>query len=323
MLSLTGRFAVFGRQSAAGLRAWAGARGVALRVDDDRGEPAESARLVAAAARRADILFGPYGSGCGRAVAERMAGRAEVIWNHGAAEVPRTGARMVDVLGPARSYWRGLPEVLGRAPSTPRVAVVRAPGGFGAAIAAGAVEALTAAGAPPVLVCDLEPAGAAAAVERARSAGAGWIAGGGRMEDDLSLARAATRAGLAGALVVCGVAQAGRELGGGVLGWLGPAQWDGTPPPAPFALPAGADYPSAQALAGAILAERALALAGSADPDSLWAAARALRASTHIGPFAIDEEGRQLGHSPCIVRWGPGAEGPERVVVWRPSDPAA
>ncbi len=317
-LALTGRYAVFGRQAAAGLRAWAEARGAALRLEDDRSLPAESARLAGALARRCDVMFGPYGSGSGRAVAEAMAGRDEVVWNHGAAAVPRTGARMVDVLGPAGCYWAGLPEALGGRAAAARVAVVRAPGGFGGEIAAGAVAALDAAGIAPVLVRDLEPGEPGAAVARARDAGAGWIVGGGRLEDDLLLARAAAAAGLRVALVACGVSAMADELGERVLGWLGPAQWDGGPAPAPFVLPADSDYPAAQALAGALVAERALALAGSADPAALWRAARALRTRTLIGPFAIDDLGRQTAHAPCIVRWRAGAGGPERVVVWRP-----
>lgn len=322
-LALSGRYAVFGRQAAEALRGWAGARGVALRIEDDRSLPAESARLTTELARSCDLLLGPYGSGCGRAVAEAMSGRREVVWNHGAAAVRRTGARMADVLGPAEAYWRGLPDGLGGPASGARVAVVRAPGGFGARVAAGARAALEAGGLPPAGLWDLEPGGAEAAAGRALAAGAGWIAGGGRLEDDLALARAASAAGLRAALVACGVSAIAGELGERVVGWLGPVQWDGTPPPAPFRLPRRADYPAAQALAGAIVAGRALELAGSTDPDALWDAARALRTRTLIGPFAIDDEGRQTAHAPSIVGWRAGAEGPERVVVWRPGDPGA
>lgn len=322
VLALTGRYGAFGRQAAEGLRAWADVRGIDLRIEDDHSDPAESARRTVAAAGRAEILFGPYGSGSGRAVAEAMSGRPEVVWNHGAAAVPRTGARMVDVLCPAASYWRGLPAALGLCAPQAGVAVVRAPGGFGAEVAAGAVAALAAAGRPPVLVRDLEPGGPEAAVEAALGAGAGWIAGGGHAEDDLALARAAAgRCSVA--LVVCGVALAGEELGAAVAGSLGPAQWDGTPPPSPFRLPRGADYPAAQALAAALLAERALGLAGSSGPDALWDAARALRVATHIGPFVVDDDGRQVGHAPCVVRWEHAAAGPARSVIWRPPGAAA
>ncbi|MEZ0284638.1 MAG: hypothetical protein ACAH79_05315, partial [Thermoleophilia bacterium] len=137
-LALSGRYAAMGSQAAMGLRAWADDRGVELRIEDDRSEPAESARLLGSLATGADLVFGPYGSGPARAVARELAGRPEVVWNHGGAAVPRTGARMVDVLGPADSYWRGLPaalDALGEGSSP--VAVARSPGGFGAAVADG------------------------------------------------------------------------------------------------------------------------------------------------------------------------------------------
>lgn len=312
-LSLSGRFGHLGRQAAAGLSAWAHDRHVPLRIEDDGSEPDRSARLCAMLAPGADLLFGPYGSGAGRAVAAAMDGRTEVVWNHGAAAAPRGGARLVDVLGPADAYWRGLPAAVG---ADEAVVVVRAPGGFGAQIAAGAIAALRAAGRPPVASVDLDPAAPGAAVAAAAAAGATWIAGGGRMEDDLALGRAAARAGLSAALVVNGVAEAGRSFGDAVIGWLGPVQWDGTP--GPVSLPPGSDYPAAQALAAALVAEEALARAGSAAPDALWDAARALRTHTLIGPFAVDADGRQTAHAPAIVRWVPGPGAPVREIVWRP-----
>jgi hypothetical protein len=309
-----------GRQAAAGLEAWARHAGADLRIEDDRSEPERSAALTVAMAASADLLFGPYGSGPGRAVAAAMAGRPEPVWNHGAAAVePRGGARLVDVLGPARSYWRGLPRVDAvRGP----VALVRAPGGFGAAIAAGAAEALAAAGTPPVAVVDLEPARPGDAVAAAAGAGARWVVGGGRMEDDLELARAAVAAGIGCALVVMGVAAAAHELGDDVLGCVGPVQWDGERQGWPFPLPADADYPAAQAAAAGTLAERALLAAGGAGPDALWDAARAMRTVTPLGPFAVDADGRQTAHAPALVRWerAPGG-GPVRRVVWRPPVP--
>lgn len=309
-----------GRQAAEGLTAWAASAGARLRVEDDRSDPERSAALAEELAGSADVLFGPYGSGPGRAVARRLAGRPEVVWNHGAAATERTGARLVDVLGPAESYWRGLPAVLPRAA---RIALVRAEGGFGAAVARGAAAALAAAGAVPV--ADLEAAGRSPAeiVEASASAGAGWIVGGGRLEDDLALAREAAAAGLRGALVVCGVAAARETLGDAVVGWLGPVQWDGRTERLPVPLPPGADYPAAQALAAGILASRALERAGSADPDALWDAARSLRTATFLGPFAVDALGRQTAHAPAIVRWEASPGGPRRRVVWRPPAPEA
>jgi ABC-type branched-subunit amino acid transport system substrate-binding protein len=324
-LALTGRYAPFGRQAAAGLRAWADGCGARLRIEDDRSDPAESARLLPGLAGAADLAFGPYGSGPVRAVARAMAGRPEVVWNHGGAAVPRTGARMVDVLAPAGLYWRGLADVLRAAGADlGAVAVVRAPGGFGRAVAAGAAESLAAAGARPVASIDLDPAEPGAAVAASEAAGARWVVGGGRAEDDLALGRALAGTGIAAGLVVCGVALAGEELGDLVRGWIGPAQWapsEGGPAP-PASLPAPADYPAAQALAAGIVAERALARAGSAAPDALWDAARALRTTTFLGPFAVDEEGRQTAHAPSIVRWDEVGGDLRRTVVWRPSTAA-
>jgi hypothetical protein len=96
-------------------------------------------------------------------------------------------------------------------------------------------------------------------------------------------------------------------------------QWDGGREGWPFALPEDADYPAAQAAAAGMLAARALELAGGGGPDALWDAARAMRAGTPLGPFAVDGAGRQTAHAPAIVRWEPGAGGPGRRVVWRPA----
>jgi ABC-type branched-subunit amino acid transport system substrate-binding protein len=320
-LALSGRYAPFGRQAAAGLRVWAQGCGAHLLIEDDRSDAAESARLLPGLARAADLTFGPYGSGSARAAAQAMAGRPEVVWNHGGAEVPRTGARVIDVLGPAGRYWRGLADVLGAVGADlSAVAVARAPGGFGRAVAGGATESLAAAGARPVVSVDLDPRDPGSAVAAARAGGARWVVGGGRAGDDLALGHALVGTGIGAGLVVCGVALAGQALGDAVSGWIGPVQWapseDGPAPPLP--LPPGADYPAAQALAAGLVAQQALALAGGSEPGALWDAARALRTTTFLGPFAVDAEGRQTAHSPSIVRWTGAGEDLRRVVVWRP-----
>jgi hypothetical protein len=248
-----------------------------------------------------------------------MAGRPEVVWNHGSAAVePRSAARMIDVLAPARSYWRGLPAIVGDEP----VALLRAHSPFGVEVALGAADALRAAGTPPVLHEIFRPGLADAAVARASLADARWVVGGGRIEDDLELARSTIAAGLDCALVVMGVAAAAEELGDGVLGCVGPVQWDGGRAGWPFPLPPGADYPAAQAAAAGILAERALRAAGGAGDDALWDAARAMRTATPLGPFAVDGAGRQTAHAPALVRWELGPDGLVRHVVWRPPAPA-
>jgi hypothetical protein len=244
-----------------------------------------------------------------------------VVWNHGGAAVRPTGARLVDVLGPAERYWAGLAEVLAdEGADLARVAIVLAPTGFGRATAAGAETSLRAAGAAPLVRIELGGGGAVAAATGALAAGAGTVVGCGRIEDDLALGRVLAGAGVRVALVVCGIDRVREELGPVVRGWLGPAQWvpGAEGPPPPVALPAGAEYPAAQALAAGIVAGEALALAGSSSPDALWDAARALGTSTFLGPFRVDEEGRQLAHAPVLVRWEERAGRLERRVAWRP-----
>jgi ABC-type branched-subunit amino acid transport system substrate-binding protein len=295
---------------------------VPIDIEDAGSSPAETARRYAALAPRVDLLFGPYGSGPARAVAEAMAGRPEVVWNHGGAAVERTGARMVDVLGPAERYWAGLADVLaGDGVDLSRVAVLRADTGFGRGTAAGAVAALARAGARPLLVAGLDAEGADAAARAALAAGAAAVVGCGRIEDDLALGRALAGATVAVALVVCGVDLAVRELGGAVAGWVGPVQWLPGGPAPPVPLPPGMDYPAAQAVAAGLVAMEAVQAAGGADPDRLWAAARALSTRTFLGPFRVDADGRQLAHAPLLVRWVPGRGGPRREVVWRPDAP--
>ncbi|MDX6647201.1 MAG: hypothetical protein QOK40_2928 [Miltoncostaeaceae bacterium] len=324
-LALSGRYAGPGRQAAAGLAAWARAGGVRLEILDDRSRPAETARRYRALARRADLLLGPYGSGPTRAVASALEGTPAVVWNHGGAALEDRGARLVDVLGPAERYWTGLAAVLA-AQEVPlaRVAVLRADSGFGRATAAGAAASLRAAGAEPLLEGVFAEADAGAAAERALAAGAACVVGCGRIEDDLALGRALAGAAerpAAVALVVCGVGLAAEVLGGAVEGWIGPAQWLAGGQAPPVALGRGADYPAAQALAAGLIAQQALAAAGGSDPDALWDAARALRTETFLGPFAVDEAGRQVAHAPLLVRWTRLAGDLRREVVWRPPPP--
>lgn len=318
-LPLTGRYARPARDAAAGLWAWAAAAGARLEVLDAGQDPAAAGRLTAALAGRVDLLFGPYGSGATRAAAEAMAGRREVVWNHGGAAAAPAGARVVSVLGPAESYWAGLPAVLGAAGvDLGRVAVLHAPTGFGRAVARGAGAALASAGSAPLAVAELTEAGAARAAADALAVGAAAVVGCGRIEDDLALGRALAGAPAAVGLVVCGVALAAEALGDAVEGWFGPAQWWPGGPVPPVSLPPGADYPAAQALAAGLVAAEALAAAGTSDPDALWDAARALRTRTFLGPFAVDAEGRQTAQAPALVRWARTGGELRRELAWAP-----
>ncbi|MEQ9114076.1 MAG: ABC transporter substrate-binding protein [Miltoncostaeaceae bacterium] len=303
-LSLTGRYAGPGSQAAEGLRAWAADRGVDLRVEDDRSDPDRTGGLYRRLAGECDLLFGPYGSGPTRAAARALAGSPAVMWNHGGAATEEGAARVVSVIGPAGRYWTGLAPVLaGAGVPLERVAILHAPTGFGRATADGAVASLATAGAEPLLLASFDEATAGAAAAEALAAGAAAVVGCGRIEDDLALGDALAGREVAVGLIVCGIALAPEHLGDAVAGWFGPAVWWPEGPEPPIALPSGVDYPAAQAMAAGLIAERALAVAGSADPEGLWAAALRLRTQTFLGPFAVDATGAQTGLAPRLVRW--------------------
>src|SRR5262249_43316708 len=197
--------------------------------------------------------------------------------------------------GPAERYWAGLADVLaadGR--DLGRVAVLRAPTGFGRAVAAGAVASLAAAGHRPLVEDDFGESTAARAAGAALGAGVAAVVGCGRIEDDLALGRALAGAGVGVGLVVCGVSLAAEALGDAVAGWLGPATWWPGGPAPPVSLWPGADYPAAQALAAGLVAEEALRVAGGTEPDAPWGAVRGLRTRTLLGPFAVDDGRRPI-----------------------------
>lgn len=318
-LSLTGRYAIQGAQAAGGLRAWADGRGVDLRVEDDRSDPARTGRLYRGLRDRADLLFGPYGSGPARAAARELKGTPAVLWNHGGAAIEAADARVVSVLPPAERYWTGVAAVLAAdGVALDRVAVLHSPTGFGSATASGVVASLRAAGARPLVLSEFTEASAGECADRALSAGARAVVGCGRIEDDLALGRALAGRGIAVGLTVCGIALAAEVLGPAVVGWFGPAIWWPGGPAPPIALPEGSDYPAAQALAAGLIAERAFTAAGTTAPDALWSVATALRCTTFIGPFAVDPSGRQTALSPFLVRWAERAGTLERVPVWSP-----
>ncbi len=318
-LPLTGRYRPMALDAAHGLRAWADAGGATLVVEDCGEAPQDAARIALDLAERADVLFGPYGSGAMRAVAEAFAGSPWVVWNHGGAAVPHGDARIVDVLGPADRYWDGLADVLtDTGAPLDRVAILHADTGFGREVASGATRSLARRSAVPVLLAAFDEGRARDAAADAIAAGARAVIGCGRFEDDIALGRAVWGTDLAVGLVACGVGAAADSLGDAVEGWFGPCQWLREQAAPPVALDEGADYPAAQALAAGLVASQALARAGSADPGAVWHAARSLTTITFLGPFAVDDAGYQLAHRPVIVRWVAGPDGLRRSVVWRP-----
>ena len=83
-LSLTGRFAQFGRQAALGLEAWRSLDGAAVViVEDDRSDRRTLEAVLPGVAARCDILLGPYSTILMRAAGGIAAVSGPLIWNHG------------------------------------------------------------------------------------------------------------------------------------------------------------------------------------------------------------------------------------------------
>jgi branched-chain amino acid transport system substrate-binding protein len=351
-VSVSGRYALQGRQVLAGLGAWveavnageglrvhgAGARApVRLVYYDDASSPARAAanaeRLLDADA--VELLIGPYASDLTRAVLPVARRRGRVLWNHGGAsdDIHLEGGRAVGILTPVSRYFGGLLE-LARSldPEAVRVALLHRRGsGFGRLAALG----VRAVGSDAKFVTEVVTYSSLASnlpsvmasLERQRP---DVVISAGSFDDEVVLARALLESGLrpkAVGLAAAAMQEFPQALGLGAEGFLGPSQWEPSLAYVPDFGPspdeatdgiraqgAPPDYPAAQAYAACLIAQRCLEEAG-ADDESLWRAACALDCGTFFGRFRIDPAtGLQVGHEVVLVQWRRG----RKLVVWPP-----
>jgi Periplasmic binding protein len=319
-LSLSGRYARFGRQAADGLRVWQGlvGDGVELRVEDDGSDPEWVAGALARVAASCELLLGPYSTQLMRKAGRAMSDIDGLVWNHGGSGDDVQAlcpGRVVSVLAPTSRY--AAPFVRTRAAEARRAPlwVVRGRGRFGRQVAAGALT-------------EAERSGLEAVEKRARENGVSFqevpeawdLLSVGTFEDDVAIVNKAISAPRP-PRAVCSVAAGVRdfalmvERADGVYGiaqWfpgrtrrpeLGPTEHDFV---TAFRRVAGTwpDYPAVQAAATAALGLHCAQLAGSVEPDALWTAATSLDTTTLYGVFKIDPQtGAQLGHTPVLLRW--------------------
>ena len=352
-VSVSGRYALQGRQVLAGLWAWveavnaggglrvhgAGARApVRLVYYDDASLPASAAanaeRLLDADA--VEVLIGPYGSDLNRAVLPVAGGRGRLVWNHGGAsdDIHVEGGRAVGILTPVSRYFAGLIELVRSLDSdAARVALLHRRGGAFGRLAALGVRA---AASDAMFVADVvtysslasEIPGVMARLERRRT---DVVISAGSFDDEVPLARALVESRLrvkAIGLTAAAMQEFSHTLGTHAEGFLGPSQWE---PRLAYATDFGPDshevaegiraqgappdYPAAQAYAACLIAQRCLEEAG-ADDESLWRAACALECGTFFGRFRIDPgTGLQVGHEVVLVQW----RGGRKLVVWPPT----
>jgi len=318
-LSLSGRYARFGRQAATGLKAWQSLTDdqVELELEDDGSDPDRLAARLAHLAPRCDLLLGPYSTQLMRAAGRVMAGLDTVLWNHGGSGDDVQAlcpGRIVSVLAPTSRYAE--PFVRTRAGEPVRVPlwVVRGRGRFGRQVAAGALREAEHMGLEALERTAVE----ALSFQDAPDAWDLFCAG--IFEDDVAIVNEA-RSAARPARALCSIAAGVRDFATMIAhpdGIYGIAQWfpgrakepELGPPENDFVAAyshradAWPDYPAVQAAAAATLATHCAQAAGSTDPSAVWAAAASLDTTTLLGEFRIDPEtGVQMKHTPVLLRW--------------------
>lgn len=347
-LSLTGRYALQGRQAESGLRLWVadanaergllvgGARRPArLVIHDDDGR---ADRLEANLARLldqdgVDVLFGPYGSDLALRAVRLAAARGRILWNHAGASdaVPAAAPQaVVSGIALASAYFEALPDFFRRTdPAFDRIAILHAsPGTFGAFVASGAAAAAHGAGLEAVSTFPFPPplADRHKVLADVRAWRPRAVICAGRFEDDVWLAGHREVLGptvAALAAVGAGLAAFGVAVGPAAEGVVGPSHWEpcgeageeGGGEEGGFA--AGyrrangilPEYPAALAYAMGTVLGACAARVGSLDDAALRRAALEIETVTPIGRFRLDPAtGRQAGYRPVLVRWHRGAK---------------
>jgi len=327
-LSLSGKYARFGRQAALGLQAWQSLDGGAdLLVEDDRSDRHALEAALPSVAARCDILLGPYSTQLTRAAGRMAAESGWLLWNHGGSGDDVEGAypgHVISVLTPASRYAEPFLQHLARDLDPARVlCIAHGPGSFGRQVAYGAEAAARQLGIRAVLAApggQLPPPGVSSEWDLFST---------GVFEQDAEMVSKALRLPVPPGRV-CAVAAGVREFRHvvddpegvfGIAQWfpgsghevtLGPAEdvFLGACADDTDTLP---DYPAAQAAASAVLAAHCAKLVGGTGREGLWAAASNLDTSTLFGGFRIDSvSGAQVKHQTALVRWAAGKLAPRR-----------
>ncbi len=319
-LSLTGRYARFGRQAADGLRAWQTLQGdIELTIDDDAGDPRRLLAGLPDLARRCDLLLGPYSTRMMRAARRAIEHTDAVLWNHGGAgdDVQTSpSGRIVSVLTPTSRYAEPFLRRVAGHDGSWSLWIVQGRGSFGRQVADGA-EALA-----RELGMRTERHGPDVRLPPAAELPEWDVFSVGTFEDDVAAVQR-TLGGGARPRALCAVAAGVGEFALEVQdtdGLYGIAQWFPGRPGTPRLGPTEAqflaayrelahsepDYPAVQAVAAAIVAIHCTQLAGTVDPQALRAAAASLDTATLFGPFRIDASGRQINHQTVLVQWARG-----------------
>ena len=328
-LSLSGKFAQFGRQAAKGLETWQSLDGSAeIVIEDDQSDRRTLEAVLPGVAARCDILLGPYSTQLMRAAGNLAAESGWLVWNQGGSgddvEKAHPG-HVVSVLTPTSRYAE--PFLLMVASETDRrrdLCIVHGPGSFGRQVTDGAQEiadrlglrTFRAGSDDPIPPPDVSPEwdlfSAGVFEQDAETVGKALrLPGPPRRVCAIAAGVSEFRNAVDNPEGVFGIAQwfpgSGAELE------LGPSENDFV---GAYAGDSGVlpDYPAVQAVAGAVIATHCVRLAGSTSCADLWAAAADLETSTLFGSFRIDPaSGSQVAHQTVLVRWAGGKLEPVNV----------
>jgi ABC-type branched-subunit amino acid transport system substrate-binding protein len=322
-LSLSGRFAQFGRQAALGLEAWRWRSlggNAELIIEDDRSDRHSLEAVLPSVSARCDILLGPYSTVLARTAGRIAADSGRLVWNHGGSgddvQCAQPG-HMISVLTPTSRYGLPFARILADDSGALRdLCVVHGAGRFGRQVAEGTAAAAEQLGITVVRASPEEFPPASLSPD--------WdLFSAGVFEQDAELAARALRLPRPPERL-CTVSAGVRDFSNAVdnpEGVFGIAQWfPGSrhqsllgPSEEEFLrayASAGGDvpdYPAVQAAAGAVIASHCARLTGSSQPKDLLEASAALDTSTLFGGFQVDSSsGTQLKHETTLVRWKDG-----------------
>lgn len=340
-VSLSGRYALLGRQVLEGLECYvrdANAAGgiflksegkklpVVLTVADDESDETKVRALVEKLVRQdqVDLLIGPYGSGLTLAAAETADALQYVLWNHSGSsdEIFECNlASVVGMLSPASLYLCAILDMVKALdPSAKRVALFNARTGFAADMASGALNWIEREGYTLTVhesyrsgIEDFRPL-----LGRIKDDPPDVFLSVGRAEDDILLGRQLRelkpRVKAAG-LVVAAISRFKSVLHEQADGFFAPSQWE---PQVRYTVDCGPaeeafvthylksatvpiDYPAAQGYVAGVVAQRCVEEVGSLDQQALRAAAGRLRCTTFYGPYAIDAQTGRQTAHPMLV----------------------
>jgi len=340
-ISLSGRYALLGRQALEGLECYVrdvnaaggiflGSEGkklpVSLVVEDDESDESKIRNLVEKLIRQdqSDLLIGPYGSGLTLAAAEMADAFQYVLWNHSGSsdEIFECNlSSVVGILTPASLYLCAILDMIKELdPTVRRVALFSAKTGFATDMASGALNwikregfILTGHQSYRSGIEDFRPL-----LAQIKDDPPEVFLSVGRVEDDILLGRQLRELKpriKATGLVVAAISRFKAALREQADGFFAPSQWE---PQVRYTIDFGLpeeefvshylksatvpiDYPAAQGYAAGLVAQRCVEEVGTFDQKALREAAGRLRFTTFYGPYAIDLKTGRQTAHPMLV----------------------